>query len=128
MAELSYREFREKGYNFFVGVPCSQLDGFIRDLIADKQMQYIPAPREDIAMAMAVGAYMAGKKPLVFLQNSGLGHLVNIIASLLKPYGISIHLLISVRSRPFEHFFMRKITVPLLKLLEYDNYSTIEEI
>ncbi|MBA2338786.1 MAG: hypothetical protein H0V88_00175 [Pyrinomonadaceae bacterium] len=43
---------------------------------------------------------MAGKKPLVYLQSSGLGHLVNPITSLLKPNGFSIHLLISLRRRP----------------------------
>ena len=123
---LDYNEFKNAGYNFFVGIPCSQLKDFIQELTNDKQMCYIPVTREDIAMGMAVGAYMAGKKPLVFLQSSGLGHLVNIIASLLKPYGISIHLLISVRTKPFEHFFMHKITKGLLKLLEYDNYSLIE--
>lgn len=110
-----------------MGVPCSQLKEFCRQLQQDPEIEYIPVTREDIAMGMAVGAYMAGKKPLVFLQNSGLGHLVNIITSLLKPYGISIHLLISSRSRPFEHFFMHKITKKLLALLEYKDYTIIEQ-
>ena len=109
-----------------MGIPCSQLKGFIQELTEDKEMRYVPVTREDIAMGMAVGAYMAGNKPLVFLQNSGLGHLVNIITPLLKPYGISIHLLISVRTKPFEHFFMHKITKSLLRLLEYDDYTLIE--
>ncbi len=70
---------------------------------------------------------MAGRKPLVYLQSSGLGHLVNPIASLLKPYGASIHLLISLRRQPFEHFEMYRITRDLMKLLAYDNYRIVEE-
>ena len=70
---------------------------------------------------------MAGRKPLVYLQSSGLGHLVNPITSLLKPYGISVHLLVSLRTQPFEHFEMRRITLPLLELLEYDDYTIVEE-
>ncbi|HCJ66854.1 MAG TPA: hypothetical protein DHV62_05880, partial [Elusimicrobia bacterium] len=62
-----------------------------------------PCTREDEAMALAVGAHLVGKKPLVFLQNSGLGNIVDIITSLLKPYGIKVDLLISVRNKPEQH-------------------------
>lgn len=122
-----YRHFREQGYDFFVGVPCSGLTPFIHDLRADASLPFIPAPREDVALAIAAGAAMGGRKPLVYLQSSGLGHLVNPISSLLKPYGLSVHLLISLRTKPFEHFFMHKITLPLLTLLEYDDYTIVEE-
>ncbi len=122
-----YRRFKEQGYDFFVGVPCSGIAGFIEELMADPEARYVPAVREDVALAIAVGAYMAGRKPLVYLQSSGLGHLVNPIASLLKPYGISIHLLVSLRSQPFEHEFMYKITRRLLDLLEYPDYTIVEE-
>lgn len=127
MAMSLYQHFRSQGYDFFVGVPCSSLTAFIAELQADPEMMYIPATREDVALSIAVGAYMSGRKPLVFLQSSGLGHLVNPITSLLKPYGISIHLLISLRSQPFEHFEMYRITRQLMQLLAYDNYTIIEE-
>ena len=109
-----------KKYNFIVGVPCSRLKDF-----TDKIENYIPCTKEDEAIALAVGAYLAGKKPLVFLQNSGLGNAVDIITSLLKPYDIEIDLLISVRNKPEHHAFMGKITGKLLKLLEYENYKLI---
>ena len=110
-----------KKYDFIAGIPCLRLKGF-----TDKIKNYIPCTREDEAMAMAIGAYLAGKKPLVFLQNSGLGTLVDIITSLLKPYGIKeIDLLISVRNKPQHHAFMGKISRKLLKLLEYKNYRLI---
>ena len=122
-----YEQFRRQGYDFFVGVPCSGLTPFINDLRADTSLPFLPAPREDVALAMAAGAAMAGRKPLVYLQSSGLGHLVNPITSLLKPYGISVHLLVSLRTQPFEHFEMRRITLPLLELLEYDDVTIVEE-
>ena len=76
---------------------------------------------------MGVPWKAAGRKPLVYLQSSGLGHLVNPITSLLKPYGLSIHLLISLRTQPFEHEFMHKIAGRLLELLDYENYTILEE-
>ena len=76
-------------------------------------------------MALAIGAYLVGKKPLVFLQNSGLGNMVDIITSLLKPYDIKIDLLISVRNKPEHHYFMGRITKKTLELLEYKNYKLV---
>ena len=125
-AEL-YRDYRRQGYDFFVGVPCSYLKPFLNELERDKEMAYIPATREDVALSIAVGAHMAGRKPVVYLQSSGLGHLVNPITSLLKPYGASIHLLISLRRQPFEHFEMYRITRDLMQLMDYDNYRIVEE-
>ncbi len=125
-AEL-YRDYKAQGYEFIVGVPCSYLKGFLVELEKDAGMPFIPATREDVALSIAAGAYMAGRKPLVYLQSSGLGHLVNPITSLLKPYDISIHLLISLRRHPFEHFEMYRITRDLMKLLAYDNYRIVEE-
>lgn len=122
-----YHDFKEQGFDFIVGVPCSYLKSFLKELESDPQMIFIPATREDVALSIATGASMAGRKPLVYLQSSGLGHLVNPITSLLKPYGISVHLLISLRRSPFEHFEMYRITRDLMKLLEYDDYTIVEE-
>jgi len=106
---------------FVVGVPCSKF----KDVL--DYSNAIIATREDEALAMAVGAYLAGKKTRVFLQNSGLGHCVDLITSLLIPYKIDIPLLISVRHKPFHHSFMGKITQDLLKLLNYQSYTLLEK-
>lgn len=111
-----------KKYDFIVGIPCSKLNDF-----TDKIENYIPCTKEDEAVALAAGAYLAGKKPLVFLQNSGLGNIVDITTSLLKPYDIKVDLLISVRNKPEHHALMGKITKRLLKLLEYKSYRLVEK-
>lgn len=100
-------------YDFIVGVPCSKLKGF-----TDSIDNYIPSTKEDEAMALAVGAYLVGKNPLVFLQNSGLGNIVDVVTSLLMPYKIQIPIKISIRDSPEHHFYMFRITEQLLKLLE----------
>lgn len=119
---MTYAEYKAKGYDFVVGVPCSCFQQFIVDLQSDPDMKYIPANREDTAVSLAVGAYFSGKKPLVFLQNSGLGHIVNIVSSLLIPYKIPIDFLISMREKPFEHTHMYKITRDIIALLELDSH------
>jgi len=111
----------ENNYDFVVGVPCSKF----KDIIDYNKS--IIGTREDETIGMAIGAYLVGKKPLVFMQNSGLGNCIDIITSLLKPYNIEIPLLVSLRKKPEHHSFMGKITKDLLNILEYKNYKYIEE-
>ena len=79
------------------GVPCSKLKNW---LDGDE----IPCTNEAEAMAMAAGAWFAGVEPEVYMQNSGLGHIVDVIASLYKPYEIPLpKLYLSVRHSPNHH-------------------------
>jgi sulfopyruvate decarboxylase alpha subunit len=83
------------GYNFFTGVPDSILGGIIATLM--ERRVYTPAVREDEAVAMAAGAFMAGKIPAVLMQNSGLGTSLNALISLNVIYQQPCLLLISWR-------------------------------
>jgi phosphonopyruvate decarboxylase len=49
-----------EGYKFFTGVPCSLLSGLIYELEGQKEARYIPAVREDAAVGLCTGAYLAG--------------------------------------------------------------------
>ncbi len=104
------------------GVP----DSLLKDLIKDVD---IPCTDEGEAMALACGAWFAGKQPVVYMQNSGLGNCVDIISSLYKPYGIPLpKIFIGLRYNPRHHRFMGRITKDLLSLLKYDwNKITIIE-
>jgi sulfopyruvate decarboxylase subunit alpha len=93
--------------DFIVGVPCSDL----------KMDSAVPCTREDEAVALAVGAWLCGKKPTVFMQNAGLGNCIDTITSLVKPYDIGIKFIIANRTTPEHHAFMGKITPELLKML-----------
>ncbi len=88
----------------------------------------IPCTREDEALAFASGVILGGGKCEVFMQNSGLGHCVDIITSFLLPYDIQIHMAIKNRHEPEHHFFMGRIANELLNLLGYkscDRKNTI---
>ena len=107
--------------NLKYGVPCSQ----IKDRIEDVEVY---CTSEGEAMALAIGAWFAGKKPVVYMQNSGLGNIVNIVTSLFKPYDIPLpKLILSVRHKPVHHKFMGKITKELLKLINYNGEIEIIE-
>jgi sulfopyruvate decarboxylase subunit alpha len=106
------------GFDFFAGVPCSLLKGLVSLLDRDEQARYVSATREDSALGMAAGAYLGGRRPMVLMQNSGLGVSVNALASLHTLYDIPVLLVISWRgedrSDAPEHWMMGEIMIPLL--------------
>ena len=98
MKSSEFVEILERhGFNFFAGVPDSILKGVVSSLMERGEHCYLPAVREDDALGMACGAYLAGKKPVVLMQNSGLGTSLNALASLHLIYKIPSLLIISWR-------------------------------
>ena len=112
---------KDQGYGFFAGVPCSLLKGLVLLLDQDEQLHYVSATREDSAVGMAVGAAMAGKRPMVLMQNSGLGVCLNALSSLALMYQTPALLVISWRGQGGkdapEHILMGEIMLPILDLL-----------
>ena len=117
---------RERGIDFFTGVPDSLLKDFctcLRVNIAPERN--ITAANEGAAVALAAGHYLASGNPgLVYMQNSGEGNAVNPLTSLTDPdvYGIPVLLLIGWRGRPGvqdepQHVKQGKITESLLDVL-----------
>ena len=112
---------KDNGFNFFSGVPCSYLGSIIKFLSKRKDYLYIPATREDEALGIAAGAYIGGKKPVVLMQNSGLGNSIDALTSLILLYKIPILLIISWRGSEKndfpEHSLMGKYMMNFLKTM-----------
>jgi phosphonopyruvate decarboxylase len=113
---------------FFTGVPDSQLKPLCNYLIntygiSDK---HIIAANEGNAVALAAGYHLStGKIPCVYLQNSGLGNIVNPVASLLneKVYGIPCVFIIGWRGEPNahdepQHLFQGEVTLKILEVMD----------
>jgi len=81
----------------FTGVPCSYLRSLFHLLEQQEECRYVPAPREDIAIAFAAGCYLGGGMAAVAVQNSGLGTTINPLTSLAMIYRIPLLLVIGWR-------------------------------
>ena len=79
---------RARGFDFFTGVPCSFLTPLINRTIAAAGSNYMGAVVEGEAVAIAAGAWLAGRRTVVMCQNSGLGNCVNPLTSLNHPFRI----------------------------------------
>ena len=113
-------ELRADGYDFFTGVPDSGLKAFISDVETLPPNQHVRATWEAEAVGIAAGAWLAGRKPCVYLQNAGLGHAVNPLTSLCIPYGIRPLLVVGHRHTLPQHKVMGEIDAALLELMGWD--------
>jgi len=110
---------KQQGIDFFTGVPCSIFKGVVQTLDESSDVNYVPATSEDTAVGLAAGAFLAGKKPIVLMQNSGLGVCLNALTSLAIIYKMPLLLLISWRGylgkdAP-EHIVMGETMTGILK-------------
>jgi phosphonopyruvate decarboxylase len=113
--------------SFFTGVPDSQLKPLCNYLINTYGIsgKHIIAANEGNAVALAAGYHLStGKIPCVYLQNSGLGNIINPVASLLDDnvYGIPCVFVIGWRGEPDvhdepQHLFQGEITLGLLDVM-----------
>ena len=123
--------------DFYTGVPDSQLKAlcdYLMDTYGIDSKHHIIAANEGNATAIAAGYYMAtGKVPVVYMQNSGEGNIINPQASLLnqKVYAIPMLFIIGWRGEPGvldepQHIFQGEITTKLLEILDI-NYFVVSK-
>ena len=122
-----YQVFKDNGVSFFTGVPDSLLKEFCAfiDENTDDDSHVI-ASNEGTAIGLAVGHYLgSGNLPMVYLQNSGLGNIVNPILSLCdkEVYSIPLVLLIGWRGEPGikdepQHIKQGRVTPSILDSME----------
>ena len=116
------------GAEFFAGVPDSKLRplvDYLMDTYGANGPAHMIAANEGNAAALAAGYHLAtGKTPLVYLQNSGLGNIVNPLLSLLheEVYAIPCIFVIGWRGEPDlhdepQHLVQGRLSLPLLETM-----------
>lgn len=114
------------GADFYTGVPDSQLKALCNFLMVKYGINpnhHIIAANEGNCTALAAGYYLAtGKIPVVYMQNSGEGNIINPVASLLndKVYAIPMIFIIGWRGEPGvhdepQHIYQGEVTIKLLE-------------
>jgi phosphonopyruvate decarboxylase len=122
--EFFFRVLKKKRINFFSGVPDSLLKNicaYITDNTTDKD--HIIAANEGNALSLGIGYHLATNElPLVYMQNSGLGNIINPLLSLADTdvYAIPMLLMIGWRGEPNvkdepQHKKQGRVTLDLLE-------------
>ena len=136
---MDVKEFMDiLGCDFFTGVPDSQLRALCDCLIqtyGTNPAHHIIAANEGNALAIASGYHLAtGKIPAVYMQNSGLGNIVNPSTSLTNPkvYNIPIMFIVGWRGEPGvhdepQHIYQGAITLEMLDLLGIQHFTVSKD-
>lgn len=114
------------GADFYTGVPDSQLKALCNYLMGTYGIDpkhHVIAANEGNCTALAAGYHLAtGKVPVVYMQNSGEGNIINPVASLLndKVYAIPVVFIVGWRGEPGihdepQHIYQGEVTVKLLE-------------
>lgn len=114
------------GADFYTGVPDSQLKAlcnFMIDKYGIDKKHHVIAANEGNCTALAAGYHLAtGKVPVVYMQNSGEGNIINPVASLLNEhvYAIPMIFIVGWRGEPGvhdepQHVYQGEVTVKLLE-------------
>ncbi|MBR4182727.1 MAG: phosphonopyruvate decarboxylase [Lachnospiraceae bacterium] len=129
---------------FFTGVPDSQLKAlcnYLMDRFGIDPKHHLIAANEGNCTALAAGYHLAtGKTPVVYMQNSGEGNIINPVASLLndKVYAIPTIFVIGWRGEPGihdepQHIYQGEVTLKLLEDMDISSFvigkeTTAEEV
>jgi sulfopyruvate decarboxylase TPP-binding subunit len=112
---------RDTGFDFFTGVPDSTFKLVLREIEMRPEFGYVPAVSENVAIGLAVGAYLGGRRPVVLMQNSGLALALNPLASLAALYRVPLLLVVGWRGHDGkdspEHSLIGASTLLLLEAL-----------
>ena len=115
----------KQGYNFFTGVPDSALKP-LQNSILKSDFKHVIATNEGQAVGIAFGAEISGKKSCIYLQNSGLGNIINPLTSLCIPFKINPLLIIGHRHTLEQHRIMGESDEKILQTIGYTNYIIIK--
>ena len=127
--DFFYHTLASHGIDFYAGVPDSLLKNLCAYITDHADAAHnIIAANEGGAMGLAAGHYLAtGQIPVVYMQNSGQGNIINPLASLTDPdvYNIPVLLVIGWRGKPGvhdepQHVKQGKVTTGLLNVMGID--------
>jgi phosphonopyruvate decarboxylase len=122
----------ERGYSHLCVVPCSFAKNVINAVINNDRIEYIPCASEAVAASVAAGLKMAGKRPIVIVQSSGVTNMGSNITSLLKPYGVTFPIITSWRTykegdSEIQHQHLATELPKLIEAYGYDHLMVDQE-
>ena len=120
---------RERGFEWYAGVPCSYLTPFINYVLQDPSLHYVSMANEGDAVALIAGVALGGtargghRRGISMMQNSGLGNAVSPLTSLTWTFRLPQLLIVTWRGQPGvhdepQHQLMGPITPAMLDTME----------
>ncbi len=125
--EIVVRVLKANAVRLVTYVPDKVLAPLLKRIHADDYFTVICPAREEEAVGIVTGAYMAGMRGIVLMQTSGFGTLPNALASLVLPSQIPLLMMISERGT-LGDFQLGQVMVcrtmrPILNSMNIENHA-----
>ena len=95
--QITHEVLKRNAVRLIPYVPDKVLTPLIESIERDPFFTAFAAAREEEALGIVAGAWMAGLRGAILMQTSGFATLANVLASLAVPYQIPVLMLISER-------------------------------
>ena len=114
------------GIDVVLSLPCNMLSGIMEEIDA-RRIKHVSVCREEEGIGIAAGVVLAGERPMILMQNSGLGNCINALMSLTTLYEMPLLIFMSHRGGKGEQISaqmpMGGIAPSLLDTMKIDHKS-----
>lgn len=86
---------RKNGVDFTASLPCEKIKTLLE--MIGRTFRHLPLTREEEGVGICAGAALAGKRPALFVQSSGIGNMINALLSLTQFYELPLAIFVSRR-------------------------------
>jgi len=86
---------KDNEVDFVASLPCDRIKFLLQRL--QDEFSHIPLTREEDGVGIAAGIALAGRRPAMFVQSSGIGNMINALLSLTGFYKLPLAVFVSHR-------------------------------
>jgi len=128
---------KRRHVDFFGALPCDRNKKLYDAVLAG--FRSVELSREEEGVGICAGALMAGARPAMLIQNSGLGNMINALASMSKLYSFALPIFMSWRGMESETIsaqkwmgeyvpkIMKSMDIPYHEIRSLDDIDQIDE-
>ena len=114
----------QAGVNFVATLPENNLEPLVRLFRDDPAVTHVPLAREEEGIGICAGAYLAGKKTAIIMQNAGFLNSCNALTTTSLQFQIPILMLIYYAGDIGDRGFatLGTVTEPVLQAMGFRTY------
>lgn len=115
---------KKAGIDFVATLPDEKMLEVIRAVEKDTELKHVPLCREEEGIGICAGAYLAGKKTAIIMQNAGFLNSCNALTTTSLQFQIPILMLIYYAGDIGDRGFttLGAVTEPVLQALGFRSY------
>ncbi|MDQ0340819.1 sulfopyruvate decarboxylase alpha subunit [Caldalkalibacillus uzonensis] len=83
--------------NYFISIPCSTVGPVIKHFETADHIKSFPVSREEDGIGIAAGISLGGKKPVVLIQDTGIGNSLLTLTTFVQAYHVPMLILVTRR-------------------------------